>query len=79
MHRIAWIDIGRLYIIDQYLSNLLVYQALQFQILNSTIESCPYSTLSCSYPVLLNRRPILMPVLLLVLLPILSSDRLGSA
>ena len=57
----------------------ITYGALQFQIPNSTIESSPYSPLSCSEPVLLNRRAILMPLLLLVLLPILSDTRLRSA
>lgn len=80
MHRFAWIDIGRLYGIDQYLiDHPLVYGALQFQILNSTTESSTYSTPSCSYPVLLDRRPILVPLLGLKLLPILSSARLRSA
>lgn len=80
MHRFAWSDIGRFFIIDQYLIDPpLVYGALQFQIPYPTIESSPYSTPSCSYPVLLNRRPVLMPLLLLVLLPILSIARLRSA
>ena len=81
MHRFTWIDIGRLYIVDQYLSEPphLVYGALQFQILNPTIASSPNSTPSCSHPVLLDRRPILVPLLLFVLLPILSRARLRSA